>query len=198
MGTERIIIEELAMVSMTLTELLSIGRIVSTEIKDPSFTTQFRLMVDTLAQSYDVVSENLLAFSQLDSEERFGNEFDALHENYTASYLKEISKPRSYAEAAYEAHLELKRMKQSKTSFPLLKRTFLRLDELIDKWADNDVWLAMSIDNMFKRLNHLFNEVAELKKKDVSDAYMIFHSAMICFKDYIDLIVQQRQQLVSL
>ena len=195
MGTERIIVEELATVSMTLTELLAITRNIRNEIKDPAFTELFSHMVDTLAQSYDVVISNFNTFYKIEDEEGFSREFDALYAAYAEAYLKEISKPRTYAERAYEDHLELKRMKQSKTSFPLLKRTFLRLDELIDKWADNDVWLAMSIDNMFKRLNHLLKEIADIKQKDVSDAYVIYNSAMIDFKSYIDLISDKRSLL---
>ena len=174
MGVERIIVEELASISMTLTELLSITRIINGEIKNEEFSLQFNGMVNTLAKSYDVVISNLMDFSKIQNEESFNNKFETHHSAYTDSYLNEISKPRTYAEQAYEAHLELKRMKQSKTSFPLLKRTFIRLDELIDKWVDNDVWLAMYIDNMFKRFNQLLNEVAEIKKNDVSDAYIIY------------------------
>jgi hypothetical protein len=195
MGTERIIVEELASISMTLTELLSITRIINGEIKNEDFTLQFNGMVNTLASCYDVVISNLLGFSEIQNEESFNNKFESLHAAYTLSYLNEISKPRTYAELAYEAHLELKRMKQSKTSFPLLKRTFIRLDELIDKWADNDVWLAMSIDNLFKRFNHLLNEIAEIKKIDVSDAYIIYHSAFTDFTSYIEIIIQKRDQL---
>ena len=195
MGTERIIVEELATVSMTLTELLAITRNIRVEIKAPEFTELFDHMVGTLAQSYDVVISNFNEFFKIENEEAFSSEFDTMYATYAETYLVEISKPRTYAERAYEDHLELKRMKQSKTSFPLLKRTFIRLDELIDKWADNDVWLAMSIDNMFKRLNHLFKEIVELKAKDVSDAYIIYESAMIDFKSYIDLLSDKRSQL---
>jgi len=195
MGIERIIVEELASISMTLTELLSITKIIKSEIRNEDFTIQFNTMINMLAPCYDVVISNFTNFSDIENEDTFSSKFEALHNTYTTSYLKEISKPRTYAEQAYEAHLELKRMKQSKTSFPLLKRTFIRLDELFDKWVDNDVWLAMSIDNLFKRFNHLLNEIAEIKNNDVSDAYIIYHSAFTDFTSYIELIMQKREQL---
>lgn len=197
MGTERIIVEELGNISMTLTEMLSISRTVKSEIKNEEFSLQFNSMVDTLTKCYDVVISNFTNFSEIKDEASFSSKFDSLHETYTRSYLKEISKPRTYAEQAYESHLELKRMKQSKTSFPLLKRTFKRLDELFDKWVDNDVWLAMYIDNMFKRFNHLLNEIAELKKNDISDAYIIYFSAFSDFTSYIELIKTKREELTT-
>jgi len=197
MGAERIIVDELASISMTLTELLSITKIIKSEIRNEDFTIQFNTMVNTLAPCYDVVISNFTNFSDIENENAFSSKFDKLHNTYATTYLKEISKPRTYAEQAYEAHLELKRMKQSKTSFPLLKRTFIRLDELFDKWVDNDVWLAMYIDNLFKRFNHLLNEIAELKKIDLSDAYIIYHYATSDFTSYIELIKEKRAQLTA-
>ena len=83
-------------------------------------------------------------------------------------------------------------MKESKTSFPLLKRTYERFDQLYDKWITNDAWLAMSIDNLFKRLQALLNEIAAVKQKDPEDAFLIYHAAFTGFSPYLDLIGQNR------
>ncbi|OQK15618.1 hypothetical protein AU255_15455 [Methyloprofundus sedimenti] len=64
----------------------------------------------------------------------------------------------------------------------------MRLDELIDKWVTNDAWLAMTIENLFKMLPRLLNEIAELKQKDPGDAYLIFNSAFNSFVPYLNII----------
>ena len=195
MGIELDIVEELANISVTLTELASIAKIINGEIKNSEFDKCFNKMVGELAKSYDVVTANLIPLSELASETALLDCFDARHAAYTACYLKEISKPRAYADEAYEEYLVLKSQKESKTSFPLLKRTFERLDKFVDKWVTNDAWLAMSIDNLFKRLQGLLNEIATLKKKDPADAFLIYHAAFHDFTPYLGLISQQRALL---
>ena len=137
----------------------------------------------------------MLPLFEFDSEAALINSFDECHSTYSACYLKEISKPRAYADEAYEEYLLLKGQKECKTSFPLLKRTFLRLDKFVDKWITNDAWLAMSIDNLFKRLQTLLNEIATLKKKDPADAFLIYNAAFHDFHPYLGLIRQQRTLL---
>lgn len=197
MGIELDIVEELASISVTLTELSSIAKIINGEIKNSEFDKRFNKMVADLAKSYDVVTANLLPLSELDSEATLIDRFDERHAAYTACYLKEISKPRAYADEAYEEYLVLKTQKESKTGFPLLKRTFERLDKFVDKWVTNDAWLAMSIDNLFKRLQNLLNEIATLKKKDPADAFLIYNAAFHDFTPYLGLISQQRALLAA-
>ena len=59
----------------------------------------------------------------------------------------------------------------------------------------NDAWLAMSIDNLFKRLQGLLNEIATLKKKAPADAFLIYQAAFHDFTPYLGLISQQRALL---
>lgn len=197
MGIELDIVKELATINVTLTELASIATLVNGEISNPDFSPGFNKMVTDIAKSYDVVTVNLLPLAGFETEAAFTDGFDASHAAYTACYLMEISKPRLYAEDAYEEYLALKTLPQCKTSFPLLKRTFSRLDQLVDKWITNDAWLAMSIDNLCKRLQALLNEIAALKQKDPSDAYQIYDNAFTAFRPYLALIGQQRARLPS-
>lgn len=197
MAIERIIVEELANISMTLTELSAITSIINSEIKNEVFSTLFNKIVSDIDKCYETVIINIQPFIALNSEENFVNEYDQLQGVYTASYLIEVGKPRVYVENAYEAYLELKMLKESKTQFPILKRTFKRLDELIDKWITNDAWLAMYIDNLFKRLQSLLTEIAELKKKDPNDAYLIYNSAFTNFEPYFELLKKKSGQLAT-
>ncbi len=195
MGIERYIIEELAGISMTVTEMAAIKVIINGQIKNPAFSEQFNNMVAELAKSYDVVIANLQPLFGLESEASFMADFDDRYSAYKACYLLEISKPRAYADEAYEHYLVLKTLRESKTRYPLLQRTFARLDELVDKWVTNDAWLAMGIDSLFKRLHNLLNEIAEIKQKDPEDAYLIYCSAVNAFVGYLDLIRQKRDLL---
>jgi hypothetical protein len=82
-------------------------------------------------------------------------------------------------------------MREAKTSFPLLKRTFGRLAELTDKWIANDYWLAMSIDTLYKMLPRLLTEIAELKQKNPGDAWLVYRAAVSDFDIHLALIRQQ-------
>ncbi len=195
MGIELDCLQELASINVALTELSSLGRIINSEIKGGEFHSRFNKIVDDIGKCFDVVTGNLQPLSDIDSEAAFIEKFDKFHADYSASYLKEISKPRIYSDDAYEGYVLLRLLKEIKTGYPLLKRTFERLDKFIDKWITNDAWLAMAIDNLFKRLQTLFNEIAALSKKDPEEAFLIYASAWHDFTPYLDLISQQHGQL---
>jgi hypothetical protein len=87
--------------------------------------------------------------------------------------------------------MALREYKETQTAYPLIKRTFARLDEFIDKWITNDSWLAMSIENLLKMLHRFLNEVAELKQKDPSDAFTIFQAVMGALRPYYALLEKE-------
>jgi hypothetical protein len=195
MGIELDCVQELASINVALTELTSLARIINGEIRGGEFHTRFNKIVDDIAKCFAVVTDNLQVLSEFDSEAALRDKFDAFHADYSARYLKEISKPRIDCDDAYEGYVLLRLQKEIKTSFPLLKRTFERLDKFIDKWITNDAWLAMAIDNLFKRLQTLFNEIAALKKKDPEEAFVIYRSALHDLQPYLKLIKQQQAGL---
>lgn len=195
MGLELDIGKQLASINVTLSELISITNTVNTELQNTPFGIQFNEMIEQIAQSFDVVTDNLLPLCEMASEEEFSSSYDNRHSTYKDTYLMEISKPRNYGEQAYEQYLELKTSREMKTGYPLLKRSFERFDFLIDKWINNDAWLAMSIDNLFKRLQQLLNEIGTLNTKDPADAFTIYQSAFAGFKLYIDLLKQQHSSI---
>jgi hypothetical protein len=197
MGIELEITRELATISATLMELAAVANTINSEMGDNEFTRRFNKIVNDIGNSYDTVTENLLPLAEFGSEEAFINGFDARHAAYSACYLTEISRPRSAGEDAYEEYLVLQNYKEFKTGFPLLKRSFERFRQFFDKWVDNDAWLAMSVDNLFKRLQSLLNEVAALKQKDPSDAYVIYRAAFDGFSPYLQMMQDGRDRLAS-
>jgi hypothetical protein len=129
------------------------------------------------------------------NESEFCEKFDSTHANYKATYLSITNRPRVASEQAYFEYMLLREFKETQTDYPLLKRTFVRLDEFIDKWITNDAWLAMSIENHLKLLHRFLNEVAELKQKDPTDAFIIFQAAMVTLRPYYALLENQRKVL---
>lgn len=177
MGIEFILQKELSNIGISITEFCSITGIINGEIGSGEFSKLFNTMMAKMTQAYDVVTDNLQPFINLKKEDDFNTRFDELIASYKDSYLSMIGKARAYADDAYEDYVHLVCMREAKTRFPLLKRTFKRLDELTDKWITNDYWLAMSIDTLYKMLPRLLNEIAELKQTDPEDAYQIYHAA---------------------
>lgn len=191
MGIELDCVQELAGINVALTELTSLASIINGEIRGGEFHARFNQIVADIAKCFVVVTDNLAPFTDINSEATLLKQFDKLHADYSECYLKEISKPRISSDDAYEGYVLLRLQKEIKTGFPLLKRSFERLDKYIDKWITNDAWLAMAIDTLFKRLQNLLNEIAALKKKDPEYAFLIYSHAFQDFKPYLDLIQQQ-------
>ena len=195
MGNELAITEELVNTNTKLSEISEIATIINSEIKNETFITPFNEMIEEIAKCYDVLIENIMPFAELNNKEDFLEKFDEMSDAYKERYLKEISKPRLYSDEAYEQYLLLQTMKECKTTYPLLKTTFKRLDQFIDKWITNDAWLAMGIDNLFKRLPRLLNKVAETKQIDPSDAFIVYQTAFNEFKLFLESIKTKRHSI---
>lgn len=187
MGVELDMGQEIASVCAALSEISAISAVISQEINNVEFMSRYSNITTKIAKCSDVLLTNLRPFQELDTESAFVSNFDMRHSEYTECYLREISKPRTYSDQAYEEYLLLRTLKDCKTGYPLLKRTFERLDKFIDKWITNDEWLAMGIDNLFKRLQTLFNEIALAKKKDPVDAFTIYNGAIQAISPYVRL-----------
>jgi len=191
MGIEFVVTKELGNIAATLSEFSSVTRIINGEIGPGEFSTLFNTLMGRMAKTYDVVIDNLQPLIDLDSEDAFVAGFEGRVADYNSRYLMEISKARTLTVDAYDDYEHLVCMREAKTGYPLLKRTFTRLAELTDKWIANDYWLAMSIDTLYKMLPRLLNEIAALKRKDPAAAWLIYHAAFTDFDIHLALIRQQ-------
>jgi hypothetical protein len=190
--------EELASITVTASELLSVTRTITGLIKNQAFVQLFSGIIGEINKSYGVILDSFAPFYELDSEEKFVQRFDEIHQAFKGSYLLDVSKPHKYFENVYDAYIEMRHTKEIKTGFPLLKDTFSRLDEFYDKWITNDSYLALNIDGALKLKNRLLNEIAELKQKDEEYAYLRFASALDDFRDYITFIQDKSNKVASL
>ncbi|MGR9053760.1 MAG: hypothetical protein ACU84J_14035 [Gammaproteobacteria bacterium] len=195
MGLELNIIRELATVCVTASELAAIENLVKGELRKPAFVEQFDKMAGAIGECYRVMAANVLPWLDMTSETEFCEKFDSAHADFKATYLSITNRPRAASDRAYIEYMLLREYKETQTAYPLLKRTFARLDEFIDKWVTNDAWLAMTIENLIKMLHRFLNEVAELKQKDPTDAFAIFQAMMDALRPYYALLENDFQIL---
>lgn len=197
MGVELKIVRELATVCVTAGELAAIETLIKGELKNTAFVKQFDKMADAINECYAVTTANLQPWQEMTNETEFCNKFDADYADYKATYLSITNRPRVASEQAYLEYMLLREYKETQTAYPLLKLTFARLDEFIDKWITNDAWLAMTIENFVKMLYRFLTEVAELKQKDPTDAFAIYRALMVALRPFYALLENDLRQLVS-
>jgi len=188
MGVELNIVRELATVSVTASELAAIENLIKGELNKPAFIEQFDKMAGAIGECYGVTAAKIQPWLEITDETEFCEKFDSAHTDFKATYLSITNQPRVASEQAYIQYMVLREYKETQTAYPLLKRTFERLDEFIDKWITNDAWLAMSIENLLKMLHRFLNEIAELKQKDPTDAFTVFRVVMVALRPYYVLL----------
>ena len=132
------------------------------------------------------------------SESDFTSGFNTAFEQYKQRLQEKNSLPRSCVESSYEAYLVFSQSKEAKTGFPILRRTFDRLLNYIDKYVDNDSWLLMNIDNVYKMLNLLLGEIAELNTGDPEEAWLTYDLAMESVLPFMQIINTRAQTLAEL
>ncbi len=193
MGTELTITKELASLCATASEWNALAGTINALIRKGDFHITFNRMIAELGQTYSVLLQLVQPFAELEQESAFNERFDALFEQYRGCYLHAVSRPRKHADESYEIYLLLRQMPEIRTGYPMLKRTFARLDEFIDKWVTNDAWLVMSIDTTLKMLNRLLTEIAEVKRGDSEEAFLLYNLAFTEFSEYLRLLERKRQ-----
>ncbi|QPK61586.1 hypothetical protein IVG45_11870 [Methylomonas sp. LL1] len=196
MGVELKIVRELATVCVTASELTAIENLIKGELTKPAFVEQFDKMANSIKECYGITTASLQIWLAMTTETEFCEKFDAAYSNHKATYLSISNRPRVASEQAYLAYMLLREFKETQTAYPLLKLTFARLDEFIDKWITNDAWLAMSIENFVKMLYRFLTEVAELKQKDPTDAFAIYQALMVALRPYCALLESDCSQSV--
>ncbi len=188
MSFELKIYKEMATLNATATEWLQIRDIVNCTQPDGEFKSLFGEMILALTGSYNVVIETLIPFTEVTSLAQFADEFDSRQQAYQGIFLQQASKPRHFTEAAHEHYLVLSTMKEIKTTYPLLKRSFDNLYQFMDKWITNDAWLVMGCDVIFKTLNRLLLEISTYKKQDIDEAWLIYHTFTPSLKGFVELL----------
>ena len=190
--------KEAASIATTATELAAIQQLLVTHIPKPEFRTALGLVVDPLTETYQVLVYILDPLFSIKSESDFQSSFTEAFEQYKQRLQEKNSLPRGCVEASYEAYLVLSQTKEAKTGFPLLRRTFDRLLNYIDKYVDNDSWLLMNIDNIYKMLNLLLGEISELNARDPEDAWLTYDLAMESLLPFMHIINNRSQALAAL
>ncbi|CAD6882258.1 hypothetical protein [Methylomonas albis] len=188
MGVELKIVRELATVCVTAGELAAIESLIKGELNKSAFIEQFDKVAGAIGECYDVTAASIQPWLNITSETEFCEKFDSTYAEFKATYLSITNRPRVTSEEAYLGYMLLREYKETQTAYPLLKLTFVRLDEFIDKWITNDAWLAMTIENLVKMLYRFLTEVAEHKQKDPTDAFAIYQALMVAMRPYYGLL----------
>ena len=181
MGTEFSMMKDLATISATLGELSAVQQLIREEIDNPGFLEEFDLLLIDIVDTYEVVADILRPLVSLSEFSSYKNSFELQWKLFNENYQKALSKPRINAEFTFEKYLQFRKRKETKTGYPPLKRAFGRLHDLVDKWIDNDIWLAMTIDSLLKKLFNFLAEVAELHSQDPTSAFSLFRSCVGVF-----------------
>lgn len=198
MGVELKITRELATVCVTQGEWKAIETLIKGELTKPTFVEQFDKIGLSINECYSVTTAVISPWLSLSNETEFCTRFDAAYADFKATYLTITNRPRVASERAYLDYMLLREFKETQTAYPLLKLTFARMDEFIDKWITNDAWLAMSIENFVKMLYRFLTEVAELKQKDPTDAFAIYQALMSALRPFVGLLENDCKALEEL
>lgn len=193
MSLELKIRKELGTLTATAYEWYGYYSIVNSKVRSGEFHRLFNKMIFELVDIYGLVTDGLAPFVAIESEEQFAASFDSLQEEYQNNFLQLASKPRHHCDAAYEEFLLFSIMKDYKTGYPLLKRTYESMDTFVDKWVTNDAWIVMSMDVVFKSLNRLLLEISTLKKQDLEDAWLVYQQAFAGFSPQLEMLKSCRE-----
>lgn len=190
--------EDLAGVSVSAIELLSVTRALSKTIPNKDTRSLLHRIIAEINKSFGVVHDSFAPFYQIDSEAVFMEKFDQCLEDFKSNYLLDVSKPRKFCDNVYDNYIQLQHCKEFKSSFPILKRNFERLETHYDKWISNDNFLGLAIDGVLKQKNLLLSHIAERKPKDEEDAWLIFQSAFEDFRCLLDCIEENSKAIAEI
>ena len=195
MGKEFRVIKELATVSATAIELAAVNRLICAETSSVDFHDEYGSLLSDIVNTYQVVLDFLQPVADIQDRGQFDQQFATTWSQYEEKFNSALSEPRINAEFTFEKYLQFRKRKEVKTNYPPLKAAFTRLHDFIDKWIDNDIWLAMSIDLAFKQLRVVLGEVDGLYKGDPDEAYALYQSSAGCISEYLSIIASSLEKI---
>ena len=194
-GTELTMLNELGKVVATRYEWRALSDLIAQHIRDADFRGQYQRIDAEVSYCYAFTRELFAPFLALADQAAFERDFDRVNGDYQKIHLNETSRARHAADRAFEVFLMLSQRREFKTSYPLLRRTFDRLDYFVDKYVTNDAWLVMSIDVMIRRLSRFLYEVADLKKRDADEAFSVYRGLFDAVERFVALLVDAREAM---
>ena len=203
MGREFKIIKETASISATMAEFAAVDRFIRAEISSAGFLSEYDSLLLDIVNTYRVVIDTFEPLLVCCDLQLFREKFNTAFADYEQQYQPALSAPRVNAEFTFEKYLQFRKLKEVQTGYPVLKAAFARLHDLIDKWIDNDIWLAMSIDTVFKMLFLVLQEVRQLQQADIEEAFNLYFSCVGCLEPYVNMmrsyldILETPLQLIS-
>ncbi len=192
------ICKEAGNIAVTAGELIAMHQALCREIANPPFVDRLERISESLLACYRIPLEGLKPLLEVASQAQFQQSFEAIHGNYRDQFLQYASQPRRFVDDAYAHYLELSMMREAATGYPPLKRNFDRLYQYMDKWINNDSWLIMSMDSLFKMVNRLLGEVASLNVSDPDEAWWMYHSLFNNLQPLTALIEQRVTTLAEM
>jgi len=178
----------MATVSATATELRAVAEALYVTSHKQEFKQELTSLLDEILQSYEVVLEHFQPLCAFNDPVVFEKGFPQLAQAFADDYLTVISLPRIYAELTFQKHLQFWKLKETQTKHPLLSNLFTRLKAFIDKWIDNDIYLAMTIDSLFKSAHRVVGEVNELLLQDAELGYLAYQCSLGQLTAYLNII----------
>jgi hypothetical protein len=190
MSLEFKITKELATLNATAAEWQAFAQVINNTLPNQEFRQIFTKMIQALPGIYQLPVDALNPFIQIQTLEGFNKYFDELQNQYQQVFLQLASQPRHFANASHEHYMVLTTMKEIKSTYPILKRTFDNLYQFMDKWVTNDAWIIMGCDVVFKSFNRLLLEISTLKKQDPDEAWLIFDTSIQALAPQVKLMEQ--------
>lgn len=188
MADEFRITKDLATISATATELAAVNQFITEEITSQDFLDQYDDMLLDIVDTYRGLQGILQPILALHARPVFNQQFGTTVDWYSDHYQPALSQPRINAEFTFQKYLQFRKRRETKTNYPLLKSAFARLHDFIDKWIDNDIWLALTIDACLKTLNRVLVDLAETQKKDSELAFIQLTSLCAGLVPYLAVI----------
>lgn len=195
MGNEFKLLKDAATISATLAELAAVNALITEQISSDSFLDEYDSLLSDILNTYRCFEDILQPLVTLRDQQDFDQYFESQYQWYSEHYQAALSEPRVNAELTFQKYLQFRKRRETKTGFPLLKNGFGRLHDFIDKWIDNDIWLAMTIDSLLKMLFRLLSEVQAVNNRDSEEAFSLYHSFTGGLLPYCDLVHRLLDQL---
>ncbi|MFV8816602.1 hypothetical protein [Haliea sp. E17] len=195
MGDEFKLLKALATISATSSELAAVNQLITAEIGSADFLEEYDSLLFDILNTYRGLESILRPMVSVSSPEKFRQDFSSRFEWYANHYQAALSEARINAELTFEKYLQFRKRREVATGFPLLKHAFSRLHDFVDKWIDNDIWLAMTIDTLLKTLFRMLGELNTIQSRDPEDAFALYTSYMAGVLSYLDLIHQNLGQI---
>jgi hypothetical protein len=160
-----------ATLKVSLNDFVAVVGRLTGAVQEEAVRASLKDMIAEVRKSYETAVDVFTPFFAIDSREKFQADFATRYAEFNNKYLRDKNYIKTSSHIVSNKILEVLQRQKYREGWPILGRSYDRLQRLGAEWIGSDEQLGQSMDTLLKGLDVSLKRITERKQYDPDDAF---------------------------